>query len=391
MKKISMLIAGLCLMGIKVNAQNSFSINGKFSALKEEKKVFLDYRIGNKRIVDSAVTEKGMFSFKGSAEAVPVKATISLKAIKADPAISYIEKILRRDEQDFFLEKGVFNVSGTSSANKALISGGKTQGEYLLLRTSLKPEMEKSEPLREEMIPILVKTQGKGMDTIRRLKELQKLMQPLSTKSNEKEEAFIRQHPDSYVSFSLVKDRGGIIEPGTFEPLFNSLSATLKNSGEGKMLAAKLDVVKKTAIGITAKDFSQPGLDGKMVSLSSFKGKFVLLDFWASWCGPCRAENPNVLKAYNQFKDKNFDILAVSLDDKKENWLKAVKDDGMPWTQVSDLQGWKNQAAGFYAITAIPQNFLIDPNGVIVAKNLRGEALVKTLNKFLSAAKPEGG
>ncbi|MNR34251.1 Thiol-disulfide oxidoreductase ResA [compost metagenome] len=124
-----------------------------------------------------------------------------------------------------------------------------------------------------------------------------------------------------------------------------------------------------------------------MVSLSSFKGKYVLLDFWASWCGPCRAENPHVLKAYNKFKDKNFDILAISLDEKKENWLKAVKDDAMPWTQVSDLLGWKNQAAGYYAITAIPQNFLIDPNGVIVAKNLRGDRLEKELAKFLEKTK----
>jgi len=120
-----------------------------------------------------------------------------------------------------------------------------------------------------------------------------------------------------------------------------------------------------------------------MIALSSFKGKYVLLDFWASWCGPCRAENPNVLKAYNEFKDKNFDVFAVSLDDKKENWLKAVKDDAMPWTQVSDLKGWKNQAAGMYAITAIPQNFLINPDGKIVASNLRGEALVKKLKELI--------
>ncbi len=389
--KITILItAGLSLIASTLNAQTNFLIKGKFSELKEQKKVFLDYRIGDKRFSDSTITNGGMFNFKGQVNTTPLKATISLKPINPDPAITYIEKILRRDEQDFFLDGGTTVIKGATTAKKALITGGKTQTENLVLRAALKPEMDKAEPLREEMIPILVKSQGIGMDTIKRLKEIQKLMQPLSGIENAKEETFIKGHPDSYVSFDLIKERSGIIDPKTFEPLFNSLSARLKNTDDAKKMAIKLDVVKKTAIGVKAKDFSQPDVNGKMVSLSSFKGKYVLLDFWASWCGPCRAENPQVLKAYNQYKDKNFDILAVSLDDKKDNWLKAVKDDGMPWTQVSDLKGWKNDAAGYYAITAIPQNFLINPEGVIVAKNLRGPALMKALEKFLVTVDVKG-
>lgn len=131
-------------------------------------------------------------------------------------------------------------------------------------------------------------------------------------------------------------------------------------------------------------DFTQNDINGKAVKLSDFKGKYVLLDFWASWCGPCRAENPNVLKAYNQYKDKNFTILGVSLDEKGDAWQKAIKDDALPWMQVSDLKGWQNEASSKYGISGIPANFLINPEGIIIAKDLRGEDLETKLAEVLN-------
>ena len=157
----------------------------------------------------------------------------------------------------------------------------------------------------------------------------------------------------------------------------------MKSSALAKRLTAKLESVKNTSVGGAALDFTQNDLNGQPVQLSSFKGKYVLLDFWASWCKPCREENPSVLKAYNQFKDKNFTVLGVSLDAEDTEWKKAVKEDGMPWTQLSDLKGGENEAARMYGIEAIPANFLISPEGIIIAKDLRGEDLIKKLEEVI--------
>jgi len=130
-------------------------------------------------------------------------------------------------------------------------------------------------------------------------------------------------------------------------------------------------------------EFSQPGVDGKPISLSSFKGKYVLLDFWASWCKPCRIDNPNVVKAYKEFKDKNFTVFGVSLDLKKDAWLQAIQKDELTWSHASDLKHWSNEAAALYGVQSIPANFLIDPQGNIIAKDLHGEAIVTTLRQFI--------
>ncbi|HVF97899.1 MAG TPA: TlpA disulfide reductase family protein [Flavisolibacter sp.] len=144
-----------------------------------------------------------------------------------------------------------------------------------------------------------------------------------------------------------------------------------------------LQAVKKSIPSAKAPDFSQPGIDGNPVALSSFKGKYVLLDFWASWCKPCRMDNPNVVKAYSQFKDKNFTVFGVSLDQNRDAWLKAIKQDGLTWTHASDLKFWSNEAAALYGVQSIPANFLIDPQGNIVAQDLHGDDIVKTLQRVI--------
>jgi peroxiredoxin len=167
------------------------------------------------------------------------------------------------------------------------------------------------------------------------------------------------------------------------EIAMNKLSPAAKNNLIGKRTLEKIRIDKKMGIGTTAPSFTQNDTQGKPVSLKDFRGKYVLIDFWASWCHPCRAENPAVVKVFNEYKDKNFTIIGVSLDSVKENWLEAIKKDGLTWTHVSDLKGWKNVVAEQYHVVGVPQNYLLDKEGKIIAKDLHGKALTKKLAELL--------
>lgn len=198
-------------------------------------------------------------------------------------------------------------------------------------------------------------------------------------------DAFIKENPSSLVAaYVLYRDFSYRLNPEEIRSNLQLLDPKLSNTPYVAVLKDLVNVLTSVGIGNKAPDFEGLTPEGKSIKLSDHFGKYLLLDFWASWCGPCRRENPNLVKAYKQYHDEGFEIFAVSLDKNKDAWLKGIKDDNLSWIHVSDLAFWNSAAAKLYGVRAIPANVLIDPKGMIVGRNLRGEDLDKKLEELLS-------
>ena len=353
-----------------------FTIKGKVAKLNDPAIAFLRYAVDGDAVTDSVVLKDGAFEFKGKVPG-PTRASIILYHEGKKAGLRVVDALT------VFLEPATIKLSSNDSLKSASIKGSSINTDNQALNEQLKGVTAKSSALNDKY-RALTADQRKDKAI---MADLEKESDAIGEERKVIQKAFIDKHPDSYISLDALRSYAGYAPE--YEPtkkIFDGLSERLRTSTAGVKYAESLDKVKFTSIGAIAPEFTQNDTSGIPVKLASFRGKYVLIDFWASWCGPCRAENPNVVKAFNNYKDKNFTVLGVSLDQPtaKDKWLKAIYADNLAWTHVSDLKYWKNDVAVQYGIQAIPQNFLIDPQGKIIAKNIRGEELEKKLGEFIN-------
>jgi len=279
----------------------------------------------------------------------------------------------------FFCDNGAVKLTAADgSLERAVVTGSRSQEEWVSYNVGITDLDSRLRAVEEYFEELAQKGEmGPKEDSLRFA------YQSLSQQKESFIRTWIQKNPDSFVSpFILAIQYGSNPQVEVLKPLFDPLQSEVKTSYYGKVmgeLVMKLDAI---SIGKTAPSFSQADPDGKPISLESFRGKYVLLDFWASWCGPCRQENPNLVRTYQKYQNQ-LAILGISLDQKREPWLKAIKDDQLTWQQVSDLKGWTNEVAGIYQVRAIPANFLLDKEGRIIAKGLRGPDLERALEQLL--------
>lgn len=374
------MLAGMAMPISLVAQTSSNKIIVQLPKLTKNAHAYLATNFGwdNQQVIDSAVCNNGAFVLKATTEHI-TKVHIVINHTGAGLPIA--EK--NADALIVYLNGTTFTVKGTDSVQKAAVIGTALNEEYKLYHKIALADAEKTS---HDLDAAYVQATDQQKKDPRFMDSLMSRIKRAWAKRDSLKYVFIKKRPQSYFSLeALIELSGNDIDVQKIEPLFAKLSAPLRNSKEGKAFANKLYDNGPTSVGAYAPDFEQPDAQGNKVKLSDFKGRFVLLDFWASWCGPCRAENPEVVKAFKAYKEKSFTVLGVSLDkeDKREAWQQAIVKDGLVWTQVADLKGWDNSAAKLYEVHAIPQNYLIDPTGKIVAKNLRGEALHAKLKELL--------
>ncbi len=373
MKKMLLLL----LLPVTALAQNGkeFKIKGNLNLNRQADWVYLRYMSGDKSVIDSVQPKNGEYKIEGQISE-PVLATLMVKYLPQEG-----EDKPKRETYQLFMEPGKMEVISKDSLEQTVVKGSKSHQDYLELKSSISTYDMDLNKLFLNYNAAAKMNDKEAMDRI------EKEIDALESEMKEKGYAqFVKTHGSSPVALYALKQYAGWdMDPVKVEPLFVGLSGEAKQIPSASGFKDQIEIAKKTAVGSYAMDFTQNDTLGNPVSLSSFKGKYVLVDFWASWCGPCRRENPNVVKAFNNYKDRNFTVLGVSLDrpDAKDKWMAAIHKDNLTWTQVSDLKFWDNAVAKQYGIRAIPQNLLIDPSGKIVAKNIRGEELVQKLEEIL--------
>ena len=330
---------------VEMKLNQGYSINGNVEGYPDG--TVVDLLNGNNRMPEATTkVENGKFILKGKLDAP------DFKLVTFDKSQAYVLLFLDNSDVSLIVKK--------DELDKAVVTGSKSHNDFMNYSNIARPY----EPMFQ---------QGAVIDQEAAKQCVYQLIK------------FIENNNTSFISPLAIYRINQLNKDGEMmEELYSKLAPEVKISPIGSYIGQQIEDAKRNPMGKVIPEFEQADVDGKMVNIKSFRGKYVLIDFWASWCGPCRGENPNVLSAYNKFKDKGFTVLGISLDREKNSWIQAINQDQLPWTQVSDLRGWQNALAQKFAIQSIPQNFLVDPSGIVIDKNLRGAALDARLERIFN-------
>lgn len=363
MKKYLVLILGIALFAC--TQQKGFKVEVNLEGA--EGQIILEERGSGEWIgVDTADIVDGVAVLEGEVE---------------NPGVYYLSVAGQRNKTLIFVENANITVTGKAdSLFAAEVVGSATHAEYKVVDDKIQEIGKEYMALYQE-----ARTASAAGDTAK-ANTLMKQVEELYESTNTMQEDFVKSNPASYVTpYFLSRIQHGK-EVEELEELVAKLDPKLLELKSVVELKEKIEKLKKVAVGQIAPDFSQNDADGNPIKFSDIysKHELTLLDFWASWCGPCRRENPNVVAVFNDFKDKGFTVFGVSLDRDKDAWLKGIEEDGLTWAHVSDLAYWNNAAAKLYAVSGIPHSVLVDKNGKIIAKNKREDELRVAVEEFLS-------
>jgi peroxiredoxin len=368
--KIKLLTIAMLLPAMAMAQKSNFSVSGQIGKLDKPAKVYLDYMDNGVSHEDSCVVANGSFKFTGIVSGI-VTSRMSLDHTgQGKPHAIYAPG---GDVVYIYFGKENMVFSSADSLVNAKVTGSKVYDEFeaynqqiggtiMALTKAVNAEFSAASPEQQKDTAFV-----KAVDAWYRRN---------IAKREQKQFEFAKNNPNSYFGLVALSESAGThVDVKKVGPVFNALNVDLRNTDMGKELQQRIEAAGITGIGVQAPAFTQNNVEGKPVSLAGLKGKYVLVEFWASWCSPCRAGNPNLVKQYQLYKDKGFEIISVSLDNVKEKWIDAIKKDGLPWIHVSDLKGWNNAVGRLYGVRAVPQSFLLDKDGKIIGNTLRDETL----------------
>ena len=371
MKKLILLITTATLILSCSNlADNEFEVNGSAKGIENGKKVYLELQSSTGSIAkDTAVVEDGKFKLSGTIESP------ELGFVRVETVEGMIPLILENGSIDIEIAKDTIQnskISGTKNNDKFQEYNDESKVIYKKIQKFEKANQDKMMAARHSNDTITINAL---------LKEYGKFQDEMNNKSKE----FIGKNPDSFLSVLLLENflMREYLPTEEVKAYYDKLDKSLLKTNSAKNIKKVLESISKIKIGQPAPDFSANTPDGKKLSLKESLGKVTIIDFWASWCGPCRKENPNVVALYNEYHSKGLNIIGVSLDENAADWKEAIAKDGLIWNQVSNLKKWKDPIANQYSLTSIPATFILDAKGNIVAKDLRGESLKAKVKELL--------